>query len=381
MPRVTFGSKTFNRREWVSALILGRGGVLLGAWPRGGQLTGVVPFVGEGNPPMDTPLGQELDGRLFTDLSRLRTEDAIVATDQFYIRTRASRLLPPLNSWRVQVSGPKHSISISARDLIAHSEPSDVHVIECSGNRRNAHFGMLSAASWAGVPVSTLLDRVDAGGLRYVVISGFDTYSTPSETSIPGASWVFPLDDIHASAAFLATKMNGQLLTADHGAPVRLVVPGWYGCCCIKWVIGISLVSGVAEATSQMREYASRTHQRGTPALAREYEPATVDAAAMPIRVEKRRVGERIKYLVAGIAWGGSRPTEALDIRFDPGQQYVPVESVYPRQQASWTFWTHSWLPQRTGRYTIQLRVADPHVRTRRLDAGYYSRTVEISET
>ena len=59
----------------------------------------------------------------------------------------------------------------------------------------------------------------------------------------------------------------------------------------------IASVDGRAEPTSQMREYAARTHQHGMPELARNYQPATIDLAAMPVRVEKWRVGGKVQYL------------------------------------------------------------------------------------
>ena len=95
------------------------------------------------------------------------------------------------------------------------------------------------------------------------------------------------MDELKASKAFLATEMNGESLTRDHGAPVRLVVPGWYGCVCIKWVDEVTLLGEGAATTSQMREFASRTMQQGVPELVKDYRPAFIEQAAMPIRVEK----------------------------------------------------------------------------------------------
>ena len=105
--------------------------------------------------------------------------------------------------------------------------------------------------------------------------------------------------------------MNRKPLTKDHGAPIRLIVPGWYGCACIKWVNKITLVDETAEATSQMQEFAVRTGQQGVPKLPRDYKPATIDQAAMPTRIEKWLVNDRIDYRVNGILWGGSRPVKA----------------------------------------------------------------------
>ncbi|MDP9340145.1 MAG: hypothetical protein M3P45_14890, partial [Acidobacteriota bacterium] len=155
---------------------------------------------------------------------------------------------------------------------------------------------------------------------------------------------------------------------------------GWYGCACIKWVDAINIVDDSAEATSQMKEYAARTHQGGVPELARDYQPAIIDQAAMPIRIEKWLIAGKIKYRVVGIAWGGSRPVRLLGIRFSPDEDYVHVDHFQQLDNDPWTLWTHSWAPSAPGIYSIRLAILDPPVRARRLDSGYYVRSVEITD-
>jgi len=182
--------------------------------------------------------------------------------------------------------------------------------------------------------------------------------------------------------------MNGAALPRDHGSPVRLIVPGWYGCTCIKWVNRIELVSDDAPGTSQMQEFAARTHQPFASQagldthLARDYTPAVIDTAAMPVRVEKwaGRDG-RIVYRIAGIIWGGTKPTNALSIRFRSNLPWTRVDSCpRPASTDTWSLWTHTWRPESPGRYTIVLRVDDPSIRTRRLDLFFYARDVQVDE-
>jgi hypothetical protein len=120
--------------------------------------------------------------------------------------------------------------------------------------------------------------------------------------------------------------------------------------------------------------------QTGVPQLAREYRPAVIETAGMPIRVEKWLVDEKIIYRVVGILWGGSRPVKALEIRFNPEEDYVAVGNLEQIGNQAWSFWTHAWTPKQPGTYLIRLRVGDPGVIARRLDAGYYLRSVEITE-
>src|SRR5262249_34136557 len=176
-----------------------------------------------------------------------------------------------------------------------------VHLVECSGNSRALRFGLISAARWTGVPLDRVVERLrPQPRATQLLVSGFDDHSVLDAASVPGASWIFPLDELRG--AFLATEMDGQPLRPEHGFPVRLVVPGWYGCAAIKRGNEIALVDAGAPATSQMHEFAGRTHQDPVgprdaermregqrpegPPLAKDFQPATVDPAAVPIRVE-----------------------------------------------------------------------------------------------
>jgi DMSO/TMAO reductase YedYZ molybdopterin-dependent catalytic subunit len=351
---------------------------------RNGKKLGIVPFSEEAEFPVGKLLGTELDARLYTDLSALDLENAVVttATDTFYIRTGASQLLDQQAPWGVRVRGlVERPFDLNVVELENAGHPMGLHLLECVGNARRVHFGMMSVADWWGVPLSEILNTAKAKpGSSRALISGFDRYVTDSVTSEPGASWIFTTDELKSAGAFLATLMNGQPLRRDHGAPLRLVVPGWYGCACIKWVNEIVLVNDAAEATSQMREYASRTLQSGVPQFARDFRPAVIEQAAMPVRVEKWVVGGRIKYKVLGILWGGSCVVKSLGIQFNPEEDYARVDSFRQTTNDPWSFWMHSWAPKRPGRYLIRLKVLEPAVVARRLDAGYYLRSVNITE-
>jgi DMSO/TMAO reductase YedYZ molybdopterin-dependent catalytic subunit len=383
------------RREWLSAAIASSSALLSGLGlvafdqspsrirdtpDTNGQLLGSLTFSSEGQVTLDKPLGMELDGRLYTDLSQLRTSDIITPTNEFYVRTRASKLVNSRDPWIVQLESSKRRINLSIDEIIRESKPLGLHLMECAGNSRNGHFGLISAADWSGIPLLHILDQLLISDPNARIrVSGFDTYATQSTSSVAGASWIFSFDEIRATGAFLATGMNSRPLLLDHGAPVRLVVPGWYGCTCIKWVNEIVTVGGSAPPTSQMLEYATRTFQKGPLIYASQYEPPIIDAAAMPIRVEKWLANKRIFYQVAGIIWGGSKPVRSLWIQFNQ-DQYVQVENIFHAATGSWTMWSHRWSPEETGIYTIRLAIRDSGIRTKRLDKGYYIRSVEITD-
>jgi DMSO/TMAO reductase YedYZ molybdopterin-dependent catalytic subunit len=348
----------------------------------GGEMLGIMPFAREGTVPMNTAVGEELDGRLYTDLTSATPAQPVTAVGRFYIRTRASSLLSEQEVQSIQLRGLTGApLDVRVGDLRAKARPMGIHLMECAGNTRAGRFGLISVADWTGIPLAEVLEGVrsipkDAR----ILVSGFDRYASQSASSEPGASWIFSLDDIRATGAFLATGMDGQPLTRDHGAPVRLVVPDWYGCACIKWLNEIRAVPDSAEITPQMQEFAFRTMQPGSPKLAREYQAPAIDQSAMVTRVEKWRVGERIRYRVAGIMWGGTVPVKRLQIRFNPEEEYISVDEFQQSPNDPWNFWSHSWSPAAAGTYLLRLRVAEPAMQTRRLDMGFYVREVDISE-
>jgi DMSO/TMAO reductase YedYZ molybdopterin-dependent catalytic subunit len=305
----------------------------------------------------------------------------VTPNDRFFVRTAAPSMPARPDAWTLRVAGLVRApvdLALSALESLAGS--AGRYLIECSGNVDQTNYGLMSAADWEGVPLGAVLERVrPASGANRVLVSGVDDEGTRPLTSVPGASWIFTRDDL--ARALLAVRMNGAPLPRDHGFPIRLVVPGWYGCACIKWVDRIEIVADEAPATTQMREFAARTHQSAAAVLARDFAPAVIDTAAMPVRVEKWLIGGRLAYRITGILWGGSRPTNALAIRFRSGQAWVPVDDCpLPASTLTWSLWSHVWRPEAPGRYQIVLRVNDPTIRTRRLDIFFYVREIEIDE-
>lgn len=353
-----------------------------------GVLERTLPLYGGGRP-VPTPFGPlvgrpGLDARRFTDLSRLEPDRLVTPTSEVFVRTSAPKALAGRPSpWTIavtgQAGGAPATIDIDA--LRVRSRSMGVHLIECAGNSDPQNFGLMSAVAWSGVPLAELLAPFGRPpGAAAVLVHGVDD-EEPAWRSVPGASWVVPLDHPAAREAFLATGMNGEPLPLDHGAPVRLVVPGWYGCAWIKWVDELRFVGPDEPSTAQMREFAARTHQAGIPELARDYEPPVIDLAATAVRVEQRRHDGRVFYRIVGIVWGGAAPVDRLEIRFDPREPWQPVAICPPpTTHRTWSLWEFRWHPPAPGVYGIVLRAADRAIRTRRLDLSFYIRRVRIEE-
>ena len=349
----------------------------------GERLLGTLPFVGEGPFPLETTIGAGLGERRAFDLSTLTPGSLLISQERFFVRTGCPDRLPPTTAWKIRVHGlVEKPVEVEVETLKHEAAPMGAHLLECAGNSRAAHFGLMSAARWGGVPLERVLARV---GRRpratRVLVSGFDEHRVQDPGSVPGASWIFGLDQIRESGAFLATEMNGAPLSPDHGHPLRLVVPGWYGCTAIKWVNELALVDDEAPATDHMREYAGRTGQDpALPRRARDFTPASIDPAAVAVRVEKLGApAGGSSYRIIGIVWGGRAPVRHLGIRLDPNAAFARVDEIGRGDGRTWALWSHRLPATAPGRYRIELAITGPRVRTRRLDAGFYAREIEIA--
>lgn len=349
---------------WRRRDVLVAGSALLAARCRSAEeraSLGVEPFLDEDDQAVGTLEGTGLDGRLAYDHSGLTADDLVTPTDAFFVRTREPMGLVT-EGWEVEL--PNGSVSVDSLERDA--EDQGVVLLECSGNGRNRHFGLISAATWSGVRLHDLITLEDD---PLVEVVGLDDHAPPETNSVIGASWIFRWSDL--ADAFLAVTMNGESLTRDHGAPVRLVVPGWYGCANIKWVQTIRVVGETEAATSQMQEFALRTHQDGVPLVAARYRPARAEASAMVIRVE-RFDDDTVDFV--GIAWGersGQLTLHIEDQTFDAGQMVGP--------SASWEIWTVTVPTDALPRGIVDMYLtAAANVPQIRLDQRTYARTVRL---
>jgi DMSO/TMAO reductase YedYZ molybdopterin-dependent catalytic subunit len=347
------------------------------------------------------------DARLCIDVASLLTpEGRLTPSDQFFIRTEYPDQLKPHGEWMIKLHGhvkqPRKVPLSSLHDLV---EPKGPVLLECSGNAAQLKFGLLSVADWAGIPIEQVVKLAQpTEKATAILIAGFDDdsylpdHGPPYRThSYPTCSWVFPIETLVNGGAFLATQMNGAPLAKNHGAPVRLIIPGWFGCTEVKWVNEIKFVDGNEKATWQMLEFSNRTNQelRETPKgfkhpfgpeFARDYRPGTIDQNAIPVRVEQWKVGGKIRYRVVGITWGGNagrQRTEKFQIRFVSSGAASKVEPVQfckaVTSNSQYGIWMHTFAARRKGPCRIQIRPNNPKdPLLRRLTSGGWDRGVFI---
>lgn len=377
------GAGDLNRRTFLgaaaAAVACGRDGLPAPSGPCGEDLPGALflgtrPFVDEPEKDLEVKSGTGLDARYAVDLEALTADTLVTPIDRFYLRTGAPTDLGDPAGWTVRIGGRVLAERVLAIDeLLAQVQPIGVLMFECSGNGDGSRFGLMSAGDFAGVPLSWVLDQVEpADDAALVQITGRDTHP-PSTFSTAGASWIYTPEDL--AEAWLVTHQDGEPITADHGQPVRLVVPGWYGCTNLKWVEEIRWVTDDEPATSQMIEFASRTHQDGIPELARDYRPAAIEVSAMAVRVEAWELDGEPIFRVIGVVWGGREAPDVLRLWMDD-EDLGPVEVCGERDVRTWGLW-QAYLPSGV-QGTVTLWLTAEGVPARRLDARYYDRRVDL---
>jgi DMSO/TMAO reductase YedYZ molybdopterin-dependent catalytic subunit len=382
----------------------------------GGQYLGHLPFLREADfQTWNTGVlvGQGHGARRALDLATLLTpEGRKTPDDQFYIRTEYPDQLEAPPEWTIKIEGEvKQPKTVTLRELLPAVESQGPVLVECSGNSRDTRYGLLSVADWAGIPIKKIIEQAHpTAKAQAVLFNGFDDdsrlpFSPPPyrTNSWPTCSWIFPIEQLVEARAFLATEMNGAPLPKDQGAPLRLVVPGWYGCVGAKWVNQIQFVDNNQPATLQMQEFGTRTlqpmhadeanpqPQALPPALARDYRPATIDQAATPVRVEAWRFNGTVSYRVIGITWGGPTRTDQLQIRFMHGNspKFEPVQFCQTKTSCpAYGIWCHHWQPTKRGAHWIEMHIADRKIRARKMVmrtsiaperfVTYYARLVSV---
>lgn len=381
-----------DRRSFLSQGLSLTGAVVLGCRSRedgeDAVRIEVCGFEDEGAAPMHFLVGEGKEGRRFTDLSALNPGDVAVSRDRFFVRTRAPAGLSTLDPWVLRVYGlGDQPLLIPLADLSPSAKPQGVICMECAGNDPGGRFGLLSSARWDGISWKDILSRIrretsipdSAAHVLFRGADGGDDGGYGESAADQSASWIFRLQDLES--AFLATGLDGAPLSPDHGSPARLLVPGWYGCACIKWVKEITFLGEDATASLHMRDYAGRTHQAGIPDLAKDFRPARMGLSALPVRIEKSRDAGGIQWRLLGLTWGGDAAGE--DVQIQTGDMAWKDVDVLARRETAfgWTWWSYSWRPPQPGIYTVTLRPKDPVTRSIRLRDGYYARDCRIDQT
>lgn len=336
----------FDRRQFLKASAAGAAGLSL--LPAGTAFGAESGLLVHGTDPMNA------EGRLGGLVASWMTP-----VENFYIRSHAPVPKIDTDAFRLSVEGLVETpLSLSLTELGRLTQHNVVATMTCAGNRRSEHSlirpvkgvpwreGAIGNARWTGVRLSDVLKRAGLReGARHVWFEGLDEIPRSSGIIPFGAS--IPIEKALADTeampgALLTTKMNGGPLTGDHGAPLRMVVPGYIGARSVKW-LGKIVVSDRPSPNHYVAT-AYKLVENGTPVEWAEqgpiYRMPLNSAICVPPSGGKLRPGT---VSVAGYALPPGRPgakISSVEVSANGGATWQQARITSPVKDYCWVLWS-----------------------------------------
>jgi DMSO/TMAO reductase YedYZ molybdopterin-dependent catalytic subunit len=151
----------------------------------------------------------------------------------------------------------------------------------------------------------------------------------------------------------LAFRMNGEPLTRSHGAPMRLVVPGWYGVSSVKWITRLEVLDRPYEGYFQSKKYTIRRREAAEERVVRLTRMAVKSEIIRPRADSELQPGVN---RVTGIAWAGEEAVARVEISTDGGLGWHRATLAGPQAPYSWTLWEYLWEVNRPKDYQLICR-------------------------
>ncbi len=320
---------------------------------------GVLPFT---DVPADFPTrrpGAEAPFR--QDLRALRSW--ITPNEEFFAVSHYGVPRVDVASWRLVTEGlVSKRLVLSFDELKRRPRVERTVTFECSGNRAQVFHGMVGNATWAGVSLRGILEEArPAGEAREVIFWAADRGKEKIRDGEYEQQFAraMSLEEALASDAMLAYEMNGEPLPLVHGAPLRLVVPGWYGIANVKWVERIELSDRRLMNRFMGRDYVTimgRQTERGVEWV--ETSVTRQRVKSVVARVTRVRAGAEERIRIFGVAWTDGTPLASVEVQVDDGPwQRARLEAH--RNPFAWTFFTLELPPLAPGEHTVVSRAAD----------------------
>jgi sulfite oxidase len=274
-------------------------------------------------------------------------------------------------NWTLRIGGlVERSQSFTLKDLRQMDAVTITAVVQCSGNGRAFHRpkvpgvqwerGAVGNAEWTGVRLRDLLAKAGVqDGACHVQFQGADR---PLVASVPLFTRSIPLEKALHPDTILAYEMNGRPLPLLHGAPLRVITPGWMADSCIKWLTEITVRQDEAQGYYMQTayRYPTRPVVPGEAIAARDLKP--VEAMIVKSFIAAPQEGESVKsgpVAIQGMAWSGEAKVVKVEVSFDEGKTWEPARLVGEDRPYAWRQWQLVWKAKAAGTFTILCRATD----------------------
>jgi sulfite oxidase len=301
-------------------------------------------------------------------------------TELFFVRNHGS--LPEIDTaqYRLSITGMvQQQLRLSLDEIRENFSKSTVAAtLQCAGNRRQNLMevapvpgevpwsaGAIGNAEWSGAPLREVLQ---AAGVepeaQHAAFTGLDEIEMEDQRFGFGGS--ISIEKAVSPEVVLAYEMNGEPLIPEHGAPLRVVAPGYIGARSVKWLDSITL-----QAEPSSNYYQTHAYKIFPPQVDEETadwekglmlgELAVNAVICEPTHEERVPAGS---VAVRGYAiTGGDRSVQRVDVSIDGGESWVTADLLEGSEPWAWRFWEAS-VDLEPGQYEIVARVWDSAANT-----------------
>jgi sulfane dehydrogenase subunit SoxC len=296
-------------------------------------------------------------------------------------------------TWRLEVGGAvERPLSLTLDELRARPALEVFATMECAGNGR-AHvephvvsqpwlLEAVGTARWRGTPVAGILEEAGLGDDAVeVLFTGLDRGVEGEEEQLYARS--LPLAEARREDVLLAYEINGVPLPPQHGYPVRLLVPGWYGMTSVKWLGRIDVLAEPFDGYQQRQSYRFRQEEDepGDP-VQRIQVRALMVPPGIPEFLTRARVVAAGRCELEGRAWSGEDEVAGVEVSTDGGETWAEAE-LEPDSLGRWAWrrWRYVWAAE-PGEFELCCRARDGAGRTQPLEppwnlGGYANNAVQ----
>lgn len=296
----------------------------------------------------------------------------ITPTEAFYVRTHFPIPKIDKNKWRLRVEGEvEKPFDLNYDELLKMESRTIPVTLECAGNNRifleskvkgvQWGLGAVGTAEWTGVPLSILLDHAGLNtNTREVILEGADGGTLEDPKGPPGGlkfARSIPIAKAREDV-LLAYKMNDVDLPAEHGFPLRAIVPGWYAMASIKWLQRIVVTDKPFTGYYQTLDYAYWKRRGDLAELVPLAEMQIKTEIAQPVEGEIVPADSNVR--VHGAAWTSDAEITKVEVSVDGGANWNEATLTGESKPNAWRLWEFTWkTPAAAGRATLIARATD----------------------
>ena len=301
-----------------------------------------------------------------TPLDRLTSY--VTPNDDFFVRHHWPAEAPAVADWALVLDGEvTRPLRLSLEELKRLPAITVTGVLECAGNGRSLYQpsvqglswgkGAVGNARWTGVRVSDLLERAGLkAGARHLHAAGTDEPPAGESPFYRSVELEKALAD-----AIVAWEMNGEPLPPLHGAPARLVVPGWAGDHWMKWLARLSPQAEERKGyfMDQEYRYPVRPGPPGVEIDPAEMRPITELFVKSTITTAPSTARVGVPVPISGFAFSGASDISKVEISDDDGSTWTAADLDPRHDPFAWRLWSFLWTAPRAGPIRVTARATD----------------------